>query len=471
MSSGVLSDKSYHDVFEKVFKVTVLELHLHRKGKGLGSSTAITRLNLCVEIILIVTRVGASKLKRKTVQAVCQHILQTLPSSTGGYVDVFAQPYLKSLSTLFEHKPHAEQLHADVWLEIVNFCLAGINQYLDENEGEPPGLARSFSGLGSSSSATYGHSSSKNGLISRQNVDELFQIVLSLVSAPNAPFGGVLVDDKLVDDRSGELVQSTMRFLQLPNSSIGQVHQLAFSVINKVLLFARSDRIPLSLSIAKQSVPIICRFWQGRAVAKDEMINSVRDEMMILLIQIHLHLEKIILEEDEADLLTRLEDVADVLRADYARRKSRDQLQLDDIEMNDIGVELTNRHPFTLGAFRLRPFIPRAERNWTQLQLIGVIERLLCMRTQRRDIKEELEVDDENPRKRQKITQVSDRLLNPLMTDDEDARAAGLQVLPFVLYNCELSTEELSTLLRQLHICVQDKRGTVAAWSLLAIAR
>lgn len=428
------------------------------------------RLTVCVEVVSTVVRVGSSKLKRRTVQAVCQHILQIIPSQTGGYVGVFVT-YLKTLTTLFEHKPHAEQLHAGFWLQLIDFCLTGINQYLDENDGEPSGLSRSFSGLGSSSLASNGHSSSKASSISRQNVDELFQILLCLVSAPNAPLGGVLVDDNL-EDRSEEIAQSTIRFLQLPNSFISQVHQLAFSIINRVLLFTRSDRMPLSLSIAKQAIPIICRFWQGRAVAKDEMINSVRDEMMILLVHIHLYLEKIFLEQDDSDLQTRLEDVADVLRADYARRKSRDQLHLEDIEMIDIGVECTKRHPFTLEIFRLRPFIPRAERNWTQLQLIGTIERLLRKRQQRNDAKEELEVDeDENPRKRQKRTPVSDRLLDPLITDDEDARVAVLQLLPFVLHNCTLSTEELSALLRQLHIYVQDKRGNVAAWALLAIAR
>ena len=75
------------------------------------------------------------------------------------------------------------------------------------------------------------------------------------------------------------------------------------------------------------------------------------------------------------------------------------------------------------------------------------------------------------PRKRQKVSAVSDRLLDPLIDDDEDSRLAGLHVLPFVLHNCQLTTKELSTLLRQLHICVQDKRGNIAAWALLAVAR
>lgn len=463
-SSGVLTDKSYHNVMEHLFEFALLEKHLHYQPGRVGQKTAMLRLTYCADAIFTVIRTGASKMKKKTVKAICQHIIQTLPTSDGTYCEEIAQPYLKSICVLLEYRPHVEQLASKVWEEVIDFCLAGIDQYLEENDGEPPGLSRSFSGLGSSSSAANGNSSSRSGSISRQNLEDLFQIVLHLVSAPNAP----------IVRKYEVLADSTMRFLQLPNPSMGQVHQLAFSTLNSVLMFTRSDRISLSLSISQKAIPVIIRLWQGRAVAKDEMINTVRDEMMILLVHVHLHLEKCITEGTNSDLLSRLGDLADVLREDYEKRSGRDQLHLDDVEMIDIGLETGNRHPFSLSLFRLRPFVLRAERNWTHLQLIGIIERLLRMGKQRSlpDDDPDVDVDDyDNPRKRQKVSSVSDRLLDPLLADDEDSKVAGLQVLPFVLQHCELSTEELSVLVPRLQNCAIDKRGNVASWALLAIAR
>lgn len=402
-------------------------------------------------------------MKKKTVLAVVDHITQTLPTSDGTYLEPIAQHYLKALSALFEHKAHVEHLKVDVWQRVIDFCLLGINQYLEENDGTPAGLSRSFSGLGSGSLAANGHGPSRAGSVSKQNVEELFHTILLLVSAPNAP----------IATRYDVLAETTMHFLRLSNSSVSQVHQLAFSIINAVLMFTRSDRTSFSVTLSQDAIPAICRFWQGKSVAKDEMLNTVRDEMMILLVHVHLHLEKSVKEEDNPDLLTRLEGLSDVLRADYAKRSGRDQLHLDDVEMIDIGGKLVNSHPFSLDNFRLRPFIPRAERNWAHLQLIGVLERLLRMERQRDMPSEDLEVSkvDNYPRKRQKTAQLSDRLLDPLISSDESSRIAGLHILPFVLHDFQLPTEELSILLRQLHICAQDKRGNIAAWALLAISR
>ena len=460
--SGVLTDKSYHDVFENIFRVAVTEKSTHLHGAKSGQKTALARLVTSADTLSSVTRVATTKLRKKTVKAICQHIIQTLPSSDGEYFEPIAQYYLKTLSTLFKYKPHVEQIREDLWELVLEFCLNGIDRYLEETDGEPAGLSRSFSGLGSGSLAANGNNSSRTGSVSRQNLDDLFQIVLHLVSAPSAP----------IHTMYGRIADSTLRFLQLPNSSMSQVHQLAFSVFNAVLLFTRSNYVPLSLFLSQQAVPIISRFWQERTLTKDEMTTSVRDQMMTFLIHAHPHLEKSIVDEDEPDFLTRMEGLADVLKADYARRSGRDQLHLDDIEMIDIGVGLVNHHPLNLDGFSLRTFDDRAERNWTHVLLIGVIERLLRM-GKKTTHSDDSDVDGNGikPRKRQKVSAVSDRLLDPLIDDDEDSRLAGLHVLPFVLHNCQLTTKELSTLLRQLHICVQDKRGNIAAWALLAVAR
>jgi len=129
--------------------------------------------------------------------------------------------------------------------------------------------------------------------------------------------------------------------------------------------------------------------------------------------------------------------------------------------------------PFSLNIFRLRPHNLRAERNWGNLQAIGVLERLVGLGHQKTKSGDQIEGlnNDQHPRKRQRVAQSSDRLLTILKFEDEKSRIAGLQALPFILQDCELSTAVLEKFLDELRSCASDKRGNVASWALLAIAR
>jgi ataxia telangiectasia mutated family protein len=399
------------------------------------------------------------------------HIIQTLPKADGEYCEPIAQHYLKALSAIFKHTANVERLKTEKWLELVDFCLQGVNQYLHDNDGEASGLSRSFSSLGSNhfsgsvpkSVVGNGRAHIQNGSISRQNAEDLLQTLLSLVSASNAPLA----------KRYQAVADCTMRFLVSQSSTVSQLHQVAFSIVNAVLFFTRVDHTAFSQSIANDAVPIIWRFWQGKNVAKDEMLSSVRDEMLTLLLIIHPHLERSLKDGDTSDLLSKLEDLLDVLRADYARRLDRDQIQLDDLEMEDLGAKPIETIPFRLYAFRLKPFNIRAERNWANLLIIGILERLVNIGDEKRKLATDIEEPDgdRHPRKRQRTSQSLDKVLDPLKSTDENVRMAGLQMVPFVLQEYQLSPSALTALLHELHNCASDKRGNIASWALLAIAR
>jgi ataxia telangiectasia mutated family protein len=418
-----------------------------------------------------VVKTGAPKLKVKTVEAITDHITQTLPTADNEYCQPLSQHYLKALNLVFEHPPNVERLKKSTWFDVVEFCVDGINQYLDDHDGEPSGPVRSSSGLGtkhlSGSIARSGtpnsHTESRPGSVSRQNVEDLLQTLLSLVSTTSAPISGSFLI----------VMNSIVRFLQTQSTSVSQMHQLAFSVVNAVLSYSCTDQITFTQSIAQDIIPLVCRFWQGKSVSKDEMLNSVRDEMLIFLFAVHPHLERSILDDSSDDLLTLLEELVDVLKADYARRSERDQLQLDDLEMIDLGLEVRHASPFSLNAFRLRSHNTRAERNWGNLQAIGVLERLISCGHQHR--KRAGRKDDQDmevhPRKRQRVALSSDRLLNSLRSEDEKSRISALQALPFILQDFQLSATGLNEVIDQLHSCASDKRGSISSWALLSIAR
>ncbi|KUJ09924.1 phosphatidylinositol 3 [Mollisia scopiformis] len=462
----VLTDKSYHKIYEVLFKTALNEKKAVLTAKKATKTAATKRLTDCGDAIRVVVKAGASKLKSKTVDAVADHILQVLPTGDGGYDELLADSYFKALNALFESPVNAERLKSEVWLEIVDFCLRGINDFLGDPEDEPSGLPHTFSGLGTGQSSgsiarTSSRGQSRPNARINQNLSDLFQTILQLVSAPNAP----------LFERYEMIADSTMLLLTSHGSSVGQVHQTAFSILNTILRFTRMDRTLFSRAVAYKTIPVVSRIWQGKSLAKDEMLNNVRDEMFIFMFSIFLHLEREVRDGKNEEILSNLEELLDALRTDYSARSERDQLQLDDLEL--LGQDKTlYPSPFHLDFFQLRPYNSKAERNWALLLIIGILERLVSLGQdlKRTAMNDDLNTDDVHPIKRQRTTQVLDRLLSPLRAINEKSRTAGLQIIPFVLQECQLSASELAGLIGQLHQCAGDKRGNVGSWALIAMS-
>jgi ataxia telangiectasia mutated family protein len=466
----VLTDKAYHKIFEDLFRVVITEkAALPSANKNTkAKANANGRLQACSEAVREVAQSAASKLKPKTLEAVIEHIIQTIPYSNGEYCGPIALHYLKTLCIVLEQRSNVEHLKHNIWDDIVGFSLQGLVQYLDDNEVDPSGLSRSRTGVRRSpesflnSANSNGRNHSQDGSLSRQNAEDLLQILSCLVSVPNAP----------ILQRSDAIADTVIRVLSSQGSAVRQLQKIAFSILNAILSATREDRGPLAEAIAREAVPVICRFWQGKSVAKDEMLSSVRDEMLILLFLTHLHMERSVLEDLDGFAST-LNDLLEVMRAEYSGRSERDQLQLEDIDMSDLGSAIAEMTPFQMHDFRLRAHNIRAERNWANLQVIGILERLVKISQQRRTLGAELDDDDmdNQPRKRKRTAQTSDRLLAALKSDEENVRIAGLQILPFVLQQTQFSGPILTDLLDQLGACALDKRGNIASWALLAIAR
>ncbi|KAL2075237.1 hypothetical protein VTL71DRAFT_180 [Oculimacula yallundae] len=459
----VLTDQSFHKIYEDVFEMVVAEIQVFLAAKKNTRGTADFRLDTCGDVVRTVINAGSSKLRPATVEAVLEHVTQTLPRPGGGYYEPLAQHYLKALISLFDHQANVEHLKSEIWAQAVDFCLLGINSYLDDQE-KGPVSSRTHSGLGNSypSSSATKHGNSQAGSLSRTNVEDLFQILHLLLRAPNVPVATNYLD----------VGNSVTRLLRLSGSSASQVQQIAFSTLNIILRFARTDQTAFCQSVAEEILPVICRFWQGKALVKDEMLNSVRDEMLIFLFYVHLHLERIIMSGNSQELLSKLEELLEAFKLDYARRSDRDQLHLGDLDMADFCNRDPRETPFRLYPFQLRPHNVKAERNWAILRSIGLLERLVSLGQQQATSLESNghDMTDKRPTKRQRVTRSPDRLFDLLRAKEENLRLAGLQILPFVLQDSQLPASVLSELLTQLNICAVDKRGNITSWALLSIA-
>lgn len=472
MLSGVLEDKAYHRIYETLFQAVISEKASYISAKKVTKATALARLAACADAVCVVVKAGTPKLKVKTIEAIVDHITQTLPASDDEYCQPLAQYYLKALRIVFEYSPNVERLKKSTWIEVVDFCVHGLNQHLNGHDGQSSGSIRSFSGSGpglssnsmAKSSTPISNPQKRTSSTSRQNVQDILQTLCLLVSTPNAA----------IADKYHIVIDTVIRLLQTLGNSVSQLHQLAFSIVNVVLSHTCMDQVSFSQSVARNIIPVICRFWQGKIVAQDEMLNLVRDEMLIFLFTIQLHIEKGLRSEENGEILTRLEELSDTLVSDYSRRSDRDQLQLDDLEMINLGIEMSKTPPFSLNIYRLRAHNSRAERNWGVLQAISILERLIILGHRKGQptagIVDKLE-SDITPRKRRRLTQSSDRLISFLKSGNERTQISALQALPFIIQGCQLSASELEEVMDQLRSCASDKRGNISSWALLAIAR
>ncbi|KAH6680816.1 serine/threonine-protein kinase-like protein tel1 [Halenospora varia] len=467
---SVLKDAAWHKVFEVVFSTAVSEKHAYFGTSKGGSSASLTRLTLCADLLRLVVKAAAPKIGARTVKSVVDHITQMVPNADGEFCRPIVSPYVRALCALLEHPANVERLRRRTWLETLNFSLQGLEFYLDGKSTEPVVLSRTTSNPGSSladrtvprSSAMNGRSIHPPSSVTKSDAEELIQIVHSLVCASNAPF----------HDKFREITDSTIRFLHSQGTNVSSMPQLVFSIVNNVLYYTRTDHASFSISLAKELLPVVCRFWQAKAVRRDKLLGSIREEMLIFLLTIHPHLERCLLDEEDDEFSRMIEDMADILRNDYGKRTSRDQLQLGDLDMADLGMNVLNATPFYLDAFRLRAHHTDAERNWAILQMIGILERCVSLghhKFNKQELKEDLDTE-KHPRKRQRLAQGLDRIVGPLKFQDEALRLATLQTLPFILSCRQLQLLELQELLDILGSCASDKRGTIAAWALLAIS-
>ncbi|CAG8973183.1 hypothetical protein HYALB_00008775 [Hymenoscyphus albidus] len=468
-----LDDSAWHKIYEELFQVVVSVKPGLAKAKK--SSQVPGRLTQIADLLRVILKAGVSKISAKTLTAIIDHITQILPTSSGEYCGPLLHHYLKALTIVVEHQANSERLaNAErskqnsrdkerVWPDVVDFCCQGINQYVIDS---PRSFARNSSlAAGRSLSARpLVKSSSASTIIdhstplSKSHADDLLQTLHLLVSPANAP----------IALRYKEIYACILKFWHAQGSNVTQSHQLIFSIINNIILHVRTDEIVFTQSIASEVVPIISRFWQGKTVAKDEMLNSVRDEILIFMFMIHPHLERSM--RDGEDVLSMLEELSDVLKSDYARRSPKDQMQLDDLTMVDFGAH-PMAAPFCLQAIQLRDHNTKSERNWAHLQIVGIVERLINIGQQQVSLGNNDEELEKHPRKRQRVAMSYDRMLEPLQSYHEKRRLAGLQTLPYILINRQLVPSELQTILEHLQTCSFDKRGEIPSWAMLALSR
>ncbi|KAK4175025.1 putative serine/threonine-protein kinase TEL1 [Triangularia setosa] len=448
-------DKSYHSIYEALFRCTVLEKESYftSKRSARASATANARLEKCAEALRLAVRHGASRIKRKTARAIIDHITQVLQGPDDTYIAPLLKDYAKALCTFLQNSANVENLSAfsgESWDTCVDFCVEALSRYLEIGDRDSGSRASPTPTLRASSVAI---SSQGSNQIGGQIALDFLSCLNYLVAAPNAP----------VPRRAREISRIILQILQLRQMKLGELQKVAFSAFNSIFARTQTDDIALSKRLIMTLTPLLSHWWQPRALSRDAMLNSIRDEMLKTIYGSHLYLESILRESADESFLQDLEELLDALWSDYSRREERARLQLDDITFT--GMLLPADHP-TTGIFSLRPYNTAGEQNWALLENLAILEAIYARNSQKAFSQQE--PANGQPRKRRRVVGTPNRLHQKVTSLDPAVQLTALQLIPFFCRQKALSLEEATEAITDLSKCVTAKQGVVASWAMIA---
>ncbi len=487
-------DKTYHRTLEILFQCAVSEKSAYYSSKRTAKTTAAAtaaRLVKCAEALRLAVEHGACKLRRKTLLAVVHHIIETLPGPNGDFVQPLLQDYIKALVALLSHAPSVELLatyDSEGWLSCVDFVLQIIEQYVQAGETDSgpsraspapgtrqtiraspapgtrqtiraspaPGTRQTITSTASTLSST-ASSTQRNGSGKyHSQTQDLVQCLVFLCHASNAP----------LIQRTTEISSAVLQILQFRSWNISQLHQLAFSVINALLLLTQTEDTAQASSLAVDSIPLVSYWWRARTASEDNaLLNGVRNEMLNVVHNSHLQLEALVKQGIDASILEHVENLSDILWSEYSRREDRGQLQQDDLVYSKWP---RGNSIFSLRIFSLRAFNIEAEKKWAVVEVLSLLESLLWKSS---SLPAAPSIEDEPPRKRHRTTTGSSRLRRKLRSDDVTIQHTALQVVPYFITSVKVDTYEALELLPILIGLISHKNSKIANWALIACAR
>lgn len=447
------------------------EKHLSRHPGKTGYKTARARLDVSGQALRLAVVHGVSKLKPNTVRALIDHINDMLPESEGDIFESLAREYVQILKVILEHSVHVENLalsDAGGWLSCVDLLVTRLSRLLDaaDSSGSGPGVINRDSpgpGTARHSSAPQGSGlsrlSSQRGAtqLTQIEVSSLVQSLLALVAASNAPC--ML--------RRHEISHVVLGVLHL-RLNFGKLQRAAFAVLNCVLLKTAGDDPAFGQVTATEVIPLLSYWWQPRALDNDELLFSVKDEMLKTIHVVRLYLESLLREAESPALLDALEDLLDSLWAEYSQRSLQSRLRLEDLTFST--ACLPSGH-FSTDLFALRPYTSGAERRWAVIETMAHLEVIFLQHTGNNSQRISAEDADDQPRKKQRLAGGMHRIRRKLLASDQALKFSALQLIPFFLPNSMAPAEDTPRFVDSLVPIISDKQGMLSSWAMIACAR
>lgn len=447
-----------------MFRYCAEEKASYLKNLKTAKKTFPNLLLNCAGAVRRLVETGFVKLKRKTLVAVIDHITHTLPGPEDGLVEPLVVDYLKALVALLSSPAKVESLatvNAGDWDTLTVFILHIIDRCVDAEDKDsshfrasPAPPAQTFS-LPTATPGPTGRSSStqhSNPYIQSSQLQDILQCLLSLVSVANTPLS-----------KLGRISDTVLQVLKLRLAGHGTILQLTFAILNEILALSQTDDIKLANSLVIEMVPLIAYWWQAKTKAKeDALLSSVQVEMIKALYLIHMPLESLV--QGNQSLLIDVEELCDMFWSEYARREDRIQLKQDDLTYSTLP-----RHPHScsINLFSLRAHNVDAERRWTVLHCLSLLEAILWRASRYRQV---LAGDDEEqPRKKRRTNAGSSRLRQKLGAP-EPVQFVALQMIPFFVSSIQINSTDVADILLSLITLTAHKSEKLSVWALIAAA-
>src|SRR6195952_4239387 len=331
-----LPSKAWHSIFEALFNYATTERAAYLKSKSVQRNTAHSRLTACASSMRTALELGVRKLRVKTIKAVLEHIISTLPTPDG-FCEPLSMDYIKSMRTILDHQAHVEHLR-DTWSDALTFCLSSLDTFLEVTAEES---GNGFSnGSHSTSRTTIGtpfdrshHRSSKY----RIEVDELVICVRQLCRSPNAP----------IHEHAQELISTLTHYLQQSSSSSsGRVQVDALAAVNTVIARMSHTSVGLTRQALRNVLPIVASLWIFKS-------SHLRDEILSLLILTRSYLSDMLRKGTDTDIQAIVRNLLEVLQADYSKRPEREQLRLEDVRLRHKAASTIGDAPPEIHILRL----------------------------------------------------------------------------------------------------------------------
>ncbi|KAI8662620.1 Serine/threonine-protein kinase Tel1 [Fusarium sp. Ph1] len=460
-----LGDKGYHEIFESIFSFVMREKpSLRNKSKSQATSNAAaSRLSKCAAAVRMAAGRGVSKLGRKTLLAVVDHITQTL-GQKDDFVPPLLQDYIKALTEVLSRPAHVEMLArrgGEKWEECVGFLLDVAQFMLPDEEATALTLARGSpapgSGYGRSTGRSTPSTQSQRRVAPGEGgpLKDVLEGLYHLVTAGNAP----------LLRRYTEITEVVLRVLSLKQLSLGSLQTLAFAIINVLFSETHADDLAHSCSMVKNLLPLMSYWWRSEKVSQDEVIRALRIEISRSIFLTHLHIEHLVINSSDEGIRLDVEDLVENLWSEYSKRSEAFRLQLSDITFSTSSL---SKYGLQLDVFGLRPHNVYGEGHWAVVQNLAFLERIMVLSNEKNQ--EAAPEHDEQRRKRRRIRLDMSRIRLKLKLADVAVRRTALQLVPFLLASNSLSRDELLDLLPDLVALASDKNPVTASWALVASA-
>ncbi|KAL2011470.1 hypothetical protein VTN00DRAFT_4188 [Thermoascus crustaceus] len=432
-----LSDKACHKIFEALFRFVSVERSIYnRANKSSSKAPSITRLSTCASVLRVAVEASLRNLRTKSVHAVVDHIIQTIPAPGEGLWEPLGSDYMKCLRTLLQYPPHVEHLGECEWQDLVSFCLRNLghvesggsqlsirNSHRAPSEGFDVSSSRSTPVRITQSQA--GRSGQSDGKSNTGIVENAAVCLKLLTETSNAP----------VQRAARKILTGLTDFLiSFPHA--GNAHQAAFSTINTVILKVLCDQSDLIRGFILDIIPVIRRLWTTK-------LSALKDEILVTIMLCMDLLANTSRRSPSESLAELVEGLADVLHSEYLKRPEKEILQIDDI----IFYRNTCSLPLVI---------------WVLASLLAVSD----------DINARLAMPspaDEVPSKKQRFLSRIEDVFRDSFSSSGTRKACALQLIPFLIRN-QISAESKSSLLERLTVNILDDNGSLASWTIVAIS-